>query len=156
MNQNLRVITITITIFLLLTSCNVFKSDEEIIEDRINKFLTEYNSGDYEEVLECFTPKMKNTLKSATGIGDAILGKLTGINLKSSDLFGFGAGILSQDDVLTISDAKLTLENETTATVECILTFKNNLIGKSTTQKSSFIMSKEKNDWLIQNIKLID
>lgn len=154
MNCGLRIIVVTFIVLLISSGCNTFKTDEEIIEERINTFLSAYNSGDYEETLDCLSPKMKNTMKGMTGLGETLLGGITGFNFNMSDLFGLGSGILSQGDVLTISNAKLNFESETKATVECSLTFNNDLLGNKITQKSSFIMSKENNDWFIENIKL--
>lgn len=131
-----------------LYGCNITKSDEELINDRIDAFLTAYNLGDYEKVLDCFTGKMKNTLKAATGTGNALMGGITGFDINMADLFGLGAGILSEGDILTVSDIEIIFQDDATANVETILNF--NVNGTETT---TFIMSKENNDWFIKNIK---
>ena len=146
-----RSILVILAFIITLSGCVVGKSDEELINDRIDTFLSAYNSGDYDEVLECFTVKMRNTLKSATGIGDALIGGITGFDINMSDLFGLGAGILSDGDILTVSDMQITFQNETTANVEIVL--KYNINGTDFSETTNFTMSKEKNDWLIKNIK---
>ena len=49
------------------------KSDEELIRDRMNTFLTAYNSGDLQGVLQCMDAKTRNTYQSALNIGNVLI-----------------------------------------------------------------------------------
>ena len=147
-----RIIVVTFIVLLISSGCNAFKTDEEIIEERINTFLSAYNSGDYEETLDCLSPKTKNTMKGITGVGETLLGGITGYNFNMSDLFGLGAGILSEDDILTVSDLKISFEDDSNATVNLTMTFNANVSKEP--HKANFIMVKEDDDWYIKNIKL--
>ncbi len=151
MKRCISIMLICVFATFFLYGCNVGKSDEELINDRIDVFLTAYNSGDYEEVLNCFTGKLKNTLKAATGIGNALMGGITGFDINMADLFGLGAGILSEGDILTVSNIEIMFQDDTTANAETILNF--NVNGTETSETTTFIMSKENNDWFIKNIK---
>lgn len=79
------------------------------------------------------------------------MGGITGFDINMADLFGLGAGILSEGDILTVSNIEIMFHDDTTANAETILNF--NVNGTETSETTTFIMSKENNDWFIKNIK---
>lgn len=136
--------------FSLLSACASPKSDKELIESRINSFLKAYNSGDMDAVLECLDAKTKNTYKAAMNIGNVLIGK-TGFGIKLSDLFGISVGTMSEDDILTISDTTINMVDDTKATVDVTLGYKDKI--SDTQEKAFFTMIKEDNDWFIKNLE---
>ena len=136
--------------FSLLTACSYEKSDEELIESKINKFLQAYNSGDMDGVLECLDAKTKNTVKASMNIGSALIGK-TGFGITFSDLFSLGIGTMSEEDVLTISEKTINIESDVKATVDVTLGYKDKLSDMQ--EKAIFTMVKEDDDWFIKNLE---
>ena len=96
-----------------------FESDESKIARRIDTFSSAMNNGDLNGAIECFDPATRNTMKAATGIGNSILGGLTGLSIDIADIFGlimgFGAmtGHLDVGFSLTVVDVDI--KNDTTA-----------------------------------------
>ncbi len=136
--------------FSLLTSCFYFKSDEELIESRIDRFLDAYNSGDMDEVLECLDSKTKNTFKASAAFGNALIGK-TGFDYTLSDLFSLSIGVVSEDDILTVSDISISMVSDDKATVDVTLSYKDKL--SDIQEKAVFTMVKEDGDWFIKNLE---
>jgi len=100
-----------------------FESDESKIARRIDTFSSAMNNGDLNGAIECFDPTTRNTLKAATGIGNSVLGGLTGLSIDIADIFGlvmgFGA-MTGQFDVgfsLTVVDVDI--KNDTSA-IACV------------------------------------
>lgn len=133
-----------------LSACTSPKSDEELIESRINTFLKAYNSGDMDAVLECLDAKTKNTYKSAMNIGNALIGK-TGFDISLSDMFSIGVGILSDEDILSISNMAVSIIDDNNATVDVTLGYRDKMTD--TLEKAVFTMIKEDNDWFIKNLE---
>lgn len=144
------VITMLFLCFSLLSACTSPKSDEELIESRINNFLKAYNSGDIDAVLDCLDAKTRNTYKAAMNIGNVLIGK-TGFGFDLSDLFGLGVGLMSEDDILTISDTTINMVDDTKATVDVTLGYKDKMSDMQ--EKAFFTMIKEDNDWFIKNLE---
>lgn len=136
-----------------IINLNMFKSDDVIIENRIDKFLKNYNSGDYDGVLDCLDLKTKNTYKSVSNIGNAIIGK-TGFKISLADLFGISVGVLSSDDLLKVSDMNINIISENNAEVKAVLSYKNDAASAfNSTINVCFVMVKENNDWFIKDLK---
>lgn len=133
-----------------LSACAFFKSDEELIESRIDAFLNAYNSGDMEAVMECLDSKTRNTLQAVMNIGDNLIGE-TGFNISLSDMFGLGVGMMSDEDILTISDMTINITGDTEATVDVTLGYKD--VFSENRESAYFTMIKEDNDWFIKNLQ---
>lgn len=146
----LAVIMVLFLCFSLLSACTSPKSDEELIESRINNFIKAYNSGDIDAVLDCLDAKTKNTYKAAMNIGNVLIGK-TGFGISLADLFGISIGIMSEDDVLTISNISISISSDTSATVYVTLGYKDKM--SDTQEKAFFTMIKEDDDWFIKNLE---
>ena len=72
-------------------------TDEEMIEKRIEQFVTYYNDGDMEKVLTCLEAKTANAFKALMNILGGLAGKWTGISLDLKDLFALGVSTTSGD-----------------------------------------------------------
>lgn len=159
MTKYKRILTVSMVLllcFFSLFACSAPKSDEELIESKINQFLKAYNSGDMDAVLECLAARTKNQVSSAMKIAQAIGGavpKVGGIlgKISISDLFGVSVGMVSDDDILTISDTTINIVSDTKATVDVVLGYKDKL--SDTQGKAFFTMVKEDNDWFIKNLE---
>lgn len=146
----LTVLIICLMCFSSMVGCVTTKSDEELIELKINQFLKAYNSGDMDSVLECLDSKTRNTYESAMNIGNALIGK-SGFKIGISDLFGIAVGTISEEDILTISEINIAIKNETEATVDVTLAYKDNI--SDTKESAYFTMVKEDNEWFIKNLQ---
>lgn len=126
------------------------KTDEQLIEERIDEFATAYNNGDYDGVLECLDTKTRNTYNAMMNVGGALLGGFgldMGISL--SDLFSLGVGFIAVDEVMAFDIHSIEVGDNGTAVVD--VTIKSAVGGFS--EKAYFTMKKEKDDWFIRNLQ---
>ena len=109
-------VLILITIIIsLLGSGDTFtpkKTDEELIRERIDTFLTAYNDGDMEEVLNCLDAKTKNTFNALLNVMGGIAGGLTGFSFDLRDLFSLGVAI-KDGDFMTLNVSDITVSGST-------------------------------------------
>ena len=137
--------------------CSLFKSDEELIKNRIEKFSYAYNTGDLNAIIECFDTKSRNKYKAAINIaeniGGAVLGKLSksGLGLNIADLFGFSVGTVSNDDLLNIEIIQINILDEQNASIEVKMGYKDKMSDFST--NAVFTMLKENGDWYIKDCR---
>ena len=82
------------------------KTDADLIEERIDAFLSAYNSGDMDGVIACMDKKSGNELRAAMNVIGALGGALLGVNLSLSDLFSLGIG-MSDDDYMKLEISKI-------------------------------------------------
>ncbi len=133
---------------------NVFKSDEDLINERIEEFVSSYNNGDMEAVMECFDQRTKSLLGATVGIGEALIGGAAGFDVSMSDMFGLGAG-LNEGDMMKLRDVQFTVpDGAEKVSVDAVITMSISFMGQSQSNSSSvqFEMVKEDGDWFISNI----
>ena len=137
---------------IILTSCTtpIVADNSTLIENRIEKFIAAYNSGDYDEVIDCFSKKTRNAYKSATNIGESI-GGMFGIDIKASDLFGLGVGFMSDGDMLTVKDINIEIEDDSHAVAESAIMYQD-VTTEGGEQALIFSMVKEGGNWYIDDI----
>lgn len=133
-----------------LVSCEIpfapKPTNEELIEERINTFLTAYNSGDMETVLECLDAKNRQTFQAMLNILGGFAGALTGFSVDLSDLFALGISTASGDFMkLKITDIKVT--DSTNAVVTATMD-----LNGSDTHTIYLKMVYENDGWYIQNM----
>lgn len=128
-----------------------FKSDEQLINERIDKFLNAYNSGDMSGVVSCFDAKTRNQFQGILNIGNALIGGSTGFGINISDLFGISVGSVSDEDILKATDRVITFKSDSLATVTITLSYKDNYSSMS--DKAVLTMVKEGRDWFIKTFK---
>ncbi|MGM9640151.1 MAG: hypothetical protein ACI3V3_02155 [Faecousia sp.] len=143
-------IMVVVCVFVGILSACVFKSDQKLIEDRIESFLKAYNAGDLEAVLECLDAKTRNTYRSAFGIGNALIG-MTGFGGSLSDMFGLGVGLMSDRDVMQLRDLEIVVTSPSEATVRATMYYNNDL-EHSSSQKVQLTLVKEDGDWFIHDL----
>lgn len=122
------------------------KSDETMIEDRMNAFVKAYNAGDMEGILACLDAKTRNTYKAALNVGNTLIG-MTGFSVDISDLFSLGIGLVGEGELLTFDNMTISKVSDTQAEISVALYYQD---AQSThSQQFSVAMVKEDGDWYI-------
>ena len=120
-------------------------SDEDQIKARIETFLTAYNTGDMDTVLECLDAKTRNAFEAWLNILGAVAGKYTGIDIDLSDLFSLGVNTTKGDFMgLTINSINIT------DTKNAVVTTTMTLSGQTMT--IYFKMLRENGGWYINDM----
>lgn len=153
-----RIFSIALCLCLLSTvlcSCDLLskpKSDEQLIDERIDQFLRAFNTGDFEGVLACMDAKSRRAAQSAINIGEGILDMLDYGGIKLADLFGLSVGLSENDEVVGIQIYSAEI-GETTATLLAHMTYRQTFMGASQSYKEDWKieMLKEEGDWFIHD-----
>ncbi len=151
-----RIISLFLIILMALScfaSCQIYNgrkdspaTNEELITARIETFLTAYNAGDMDAVLECLDAKNRNALKAMLNILGGLAGSVAGFGIDLSDLFSLGISTTSGDFMkLEITDITVIDSANATATTKMFLT-------GSGTQSICFEMVYENSDWYIHDM----
>lgn len=125
------------------------KSDEEKIEECLQKFAAAYSEGDFDALCECLDSKSKNALRSILGVGNSFL------NIGLEDIFGtmFSLNSISagEDSVqFQIKDIKI---NRQKAYVNLEMKIITSIITKTEqVSEEQVTMIKEGFDWKIVGI----
>jgi len=97
-------VAIVVVLALAVVGFVVFhKSDEQLIEDRIQTLQDAYNEGDASKLISCFDHKTQIELKAIGGIASSVLG------VSISDLFGAAAGLSSNLSSFTGDDVAVVI-----------------------------------------------
>ena len=125
------------------------KSDEELIEARIEAFVDAYNDGDMDALLECMDRKSRKQLQATMNILGALSGALLGVDISLSDLFSLGIS-MTDEDWLTVTISNITVDGD-----EAVVNGKMSLNNGHFTENDSvtFFMLKEDSDWYVQDMK---
>lgn len=128
----------------MMTGCSSVKSNEDLIQDKLEKFCVSYNAGDLEPVLKCFDSETRRLYETAVKIGNGIASNEWGIEL--SDLFSLGSA-LSED--ATIENLNITVINidGQEASIEGDL-----YLGDGVICQVEIAMVEENGDWFMQEI----
>ena len=147
----IRLLSFLLTTILLLTCLSACKKEkqptnEELIENRITSFVTAYNDGDMEVVLECLDAKTRNAFQAMLNILGGLAGSAAGFNIDLSDLFSLGVSTTSGDFMeLDITDITVIDGANATATTTMDLT-------GAGTQTIYFVMVYENEGWYIHDM----
>ena len=121
------------------------KTDEGKIRACIEQFENAYNDGDFEGVLECMEPKIRNTMRALFNTLGGIAGGQLGVDISLSDLFSLGIGMNDGDFIsFDIQDVAI---GDGKASVTA-----NMSLAPTTQEKMYIILVKEDGEWLIENI----
>lgn len=143
--KKVMVILIVVAVIAVAYYSGFLKSDEAKIEDRMNAFLSAYNSGDMDGVLESLDAKTRNTYKSVLSVGDTLI-SMTGVSIKNTDLFALGVG-LTEGQTLRFIDMEIDVVSETKATVSATMLYHD--LQESYSKNVKFTLVKENGDWYI-------
>lgn len=148
MKRSMLTILLSLALCLSIAGCNLLKSDSEMIEDRIDTFLSAYNSGDLNAVFECFDAKTRNTYKAILGMGNSLAG-MAGFGIDIYDLWAFSVGTMSDGEMLAIDIDDIEFVDETHALVYAEMRYKSAVNGYSESVEIS--VSKEDGDWFVND-----
>ncbi len=127
--KTLALLLCALIILTALTACDINrfekpKTDEELIEERIDMFLTAYNSGDMETVLSCLDAKTRNAFEVMFKLMGGLAGSYTGIDIDISDLFSLGIYSV-EDDFMELNISEINIESDKKATVTATMDMPN-------------------------------
>ena len=131
---------------------NTRKSDEELIRDRIEEFVSSYNNGDFDAVVECLATKQRNQIKGQTklleglGLGFGYGGFSLSGKIDYGSLFSMGVGNFD-GDFMEIELQDLDIYDDNKANVYVTMTMLNK------EEPAKFSMVKEKGDWYIADME---
>lgn len=142
-----KTIPLILVVMILLSGCSLFKSDEQKMKDQINRFITAYNSGDAEGMIDTLDSQSRQVAKASLGIADSLIGTLTGIGISVKDVFTLCINFSGDFDRLTITsfDDFQILASAATVTVSVV----GEKSGEEETQTAIFKMKQENDDWYI-------
>lgn len=149
MRKTISVVLLLCLFVLILQGCD-FKSDEQMIRDRVSTFLRAYNSGDIEAAIDCMAAKTRSAYRSALNIGNALIG-LTGFDIGVGDLFGLSTAMLSEGETLHLDVLDITITSDTTATVKADMRYQ--CYDEYTEEIVYLAFVKEYDDWYIKDQK---
>ena len=135
---------------LMLCACDFSdlfaESDETKIENRIQTFVSDYNSGDVEAVMASMTKRTRRILESTFGI----LGSISGYDVKELFVHGFSLGVLtSEGDYLSLEIVDVEV-SEDSKKADANVVIK---MDGSDTGAAVFKMKYENDGWYIDDIK---
>lgn len=147
-----RIVALLLTV--VFAVCFLFgckkKTDEELVRERIDTFVTAYNDGDFEGVLACFDAKTRNTLEATFNVMGGLVGGLTGFSFDLGDLFTLGVALMGDGgEVLAIEVSEVSVDGEQ-AVAKGQMGFAD--IGSSSVEVVYVILVKEEEDWFIQDM----
>lgn len=121
------------------------KSDEELIENRVQEFVSAYNAGDLEGVIACADTQSRMFIKGMAGL----LGVATGedINSLMVDLFGISSSVAIDGKLLTVNSIDIQMDSQERAKVNASICYKD--YQQQVEDVLRLVMVKEKGDWYI-------
>ena len=143
-----RVISLFLAVIFIIAfavGCSEKKTDEELIEERIETFVEAYNTGDFDGVLESLDAKTRNTVKALFSVSGGIIGGLSGFSFELSDLFSLGVA-LYDGEFLQVEISQIELTSDTTAVAA------GKMLMQGIPEDIYFYMLKEDEDWFIQDM----
>ncbi len=147
-----RIVCIFLSVFFAvccLFGCAKKKTDEELVRERIDTFVTKYNDGDFEGVLECFDAKTRNTLQATFNVMGGLVGGLTGFSFDLGDLFTLGVAMMG-GEVLAIEVSEVSIDGAN-AVATAQMGYAD--IGEESIENVYIILVKEEEDWFIQDMQ---
>lgn len=121
-------------------------TDEKLIEERISQFVTAYNNGDMETVLECLDTKARNAFQALLNVLSGLAENATGYSIDLSDLFSLGVSMVS-GDIIKVEIIEIAISNSAKATVTATMNLKN-----TESKTAYFSMTYENDNWYIGDI----
>ena len=133
------------------TACGE-KSDEELIEKRIESFVKTYNAGDLDKLIENLSyserTEMQSYITLIEGIGFSYGGASGKLDL--SAIFGIAMGSTTDGDMMGINIESINITDESHAEVSVSVRMKNKYMEE--TQSGRIDMVKEDGDWFIKDM----
>ena len=132
---------VAVILMMALVACGA-KSDEDMIKDRINKYISCANNADMDGMLKCFNSATRSAMESMLNL----LGDYAGVNLKDMMNLGalFGSSEYYSMSVDSIDNIQINGDNATAD-----VTMSATVNGSTQTASDSLPLVKEDGDWYI-------
>ena len=138
-------VSVMVLVVVLLNSGSLFKSDEDLIRERIEALETAYNNTDWDGVMECMDESTQAMMDMVMGFADGLLSDSIGFDIAMSDLFAIG-GLALDGDYCQIEVLDIQIDGDT-AMVTVRMTM--DMYEYSDSQEAMLPMVKEGGDWYI-------
>jgi len=119
-----------------------FKSDEQLIRDRIDTLEEAYNDMDMEEMFGCFDKQTRKAYDTVIGMAEGLIGGVTGFDLPLGDMMELGGMEMGGEVEMEIEILSIEI-NDDEATVEITMNY-----GEKQ-ESDTLKMCKEDSDWYI-------
>ncbi len=153
--KTLKFLTLILTLMLTISlffACgedepeSIPKTDEELIEARIEEFVNAYNTGDTEKLLASLDAKSRNTLNAMLGLVGGITDSAIGFNVDLTQLFSLGVG-LYEGDFMKLKIGDITVVDSKNAYAKATMT-----LAESETMPIYFVMLYENDGWYVNDM----
>ena len=132
-----------VAVFMFTDLGKIFKSDEQLIRERIQAYEDACNDGDYEAMLDCMNSSTRAMTEAATGLMGGILSEGIGFDIDISSMMGLAgaAGDFFEFEIIdiTVNGEEAVVELRMTAT----------MYGQEQVEEAELPMVKEDGDWYI-------
>jgi ketosteroid isomerase-like protein len=141
------VVLIGVAVFVVIEFelLNVFKSDEELIRERVEEFETAYNNTDWDAMMDCMDESTRAMMEMVMGFADSIMSDAIGFDMAMSDMFAM-SGLMLEGDFCEMEVVDIQINGDT-ARVTVRMTV--DMYGYSDSEEMMLPMVKEGNDWYI-------
>lgn len=138
-------VTVVILVVVILNATNAFKSDEDLIRERIEALETAYNNTDWDGVMDCMDESTRAMMDMVMGFADGLLSDSIGFDIAMSDMFAM-SGLALDGDYCQIEVLDIQINGDT-AMVTVRMSME--MYGYSDAQEAALPMVKEGGDWYI-------
>ena len=141
------VISVVVVVFVVngYNPLNVFKSDEELIRERVEEFETAYNNTDWDAMMDCMDESTRAMMEMVMGFADSIMSEAIGFDMAMSDMFAM-RGLMLEGEFCEMEVVDIQINGDT-ARVTVRMTV--DMYGYSDSEEMMLPMVKEGNDWYI-------
>lgn len=124
---------------------NLFKSDEDLIRERVEAFEAAYNNTDWDAMLDCMDTPTRAMMETVMSFADGMMSEAIGFEMGMSDLFAMSGLVLDGDFCqMEVTDIQINGE-KAQVTVRMTL----DMYDYSESEEMVLPMVKEGNDWYI-------
>lgn len=138
-------VTVVVLVVVLLDPMNLFKSDEQLIRERIEAMETAYNDTDWDGVMDCMDESTRAMMDMVMGFADGLLSDSIGFDIAMSDMFAM-SGLVLDGEFCQIEVLDIQIDGDT-AMVTVRMTM--DMYDYSDSQEATLPMIKEGGDWYI-------
>jgi len=147
-----RVVSIMLVVVMLgavmiLSSCAAPKTDRQMIEERVNQFISCVNVGNIDGSLECLDSHSRSVANSALSLMNSVFGQLTGSSIDLKDLLNLGSLFMGDYASVSIQSFNDVTINGDSAVAN--ITIFDSINGTSETQTVDLPLKKENGDWFL-------
>ena len=123
----------------------VFKSDEDLIRDRVAAFEEAYNNTDWDSMMECMDTATQSMMELTMSFADGLLSEAIGFDFGISDMLGLGS-LMVTGDFCQMKVVDIQIQGDY---AEVTILMSVDLYDMQETETVILPMVKEGNDWFI-------